>query len=329
MNKQIIFGNSKGIILNDIKLKTELIEYLFNSTDSSKFRYVMLNNIQKLNFLKDNPHYVTPNFRGLNYITIFKKINNKNYCIFLDKRKMSYHKNQIDLNKLQFIRVRVNVSDSIFRGTILDTKLIRKNSRYIVLVKDCYQLMGNSLIEMEMNNKMKHLNSIIKNQFKKDFSDNFKIKINKYYEYSDLKNLIENIIPKCDIKVLGITFYPKYSGITVIYLDKKQQKVDIEGTSSTIDNKSYHIIYNLIDFLKSRNYSYENTGKKRRLWIRRTNTSDVYDVLEKSDSNRLGIALIPNLKISHLCSENVKNEAVNFLCVFNKKHNKWIPISKE
>ena len=49
MNKQIIFGNSKGIIINDINLKNELIEYLFNSTDLSRFRYAMLNNIQKLN----------------------------------------------------------------------------------------------------------------------------------------------------------------------------------------------------------------------------------------------------------------------------------------
>ena len=46
MNKQINFGNSKGLIINDLNVKNKIFDYLFNSLNLSKYRYVMLNNIQ-------------------------------------------------------------------------------------------------------------------------------------------------------------------------------------------------------------------------------------------------------------------------------------------
>ena len=52
MNKQINFGNSKGLIINDYNVKNKIFDYLFNSLNLSKYRYVMLNNVQRLSFLK-------------------------------------------------------------------------------------------------------------------------------------------------------------------------------------------------------------------------------------------------------------------------------------
>ena len=44
---------------------------------------------------------------------------------------------------------------------------------------------------------------------------NFKIKINRLYEYNELDNVINKVIPSCDIGIIGLIFYPKYSGITI------------------------------------------------------------------------------------------------------------------
>ena len=86
----------------------------------------MLDNIQKLDFLKDNIHYVSPNFKGYNYLIIFMKLSNKNYSIAIDKKKLSYHKNKININNINIEKININASNSIFNGTIFDSKLIKK-----------------------------------------------------------------------------------------------------------------------------------------------------------------------------------------------------------
>ena len=86
------------------------------------------------------------------------------------------------------------------------------------------------------------------------------------------------------------------------------------------------MIYNLVNFLKSRTYSYENDGKRKKMFLKKTEITDVYDVYEDEDGERLGIAHIPNLRISHMCQNLIKNEFVKFNCVYNKKFKKWTPI---
>ena len=155
-------------------------------------------------------------------------------------------------------------SQSIFRGTLFDAKLIKN----IMLVKDCYHIMGNNIVDMEMNEKMIYLDTILANQFQTDGCANFKLKINKLYRYDMLKEIIENIIPKCELEITGLIFYPKKSGISYIYTDKKQSdKIDIQNNQSNqnnqiINNTSYNMIHQIKEFLCSRVYSYENNDVK-------------------------------------------------------------------
>jgi hypothetical protein len=53
----------------------------------------------------------------------------------------------------------------------------------------------------------------------------------------------------------------------------------------------------------------------------------VYNISDTETSNKLGIALIPNLKISHMCSDLINDNPVKFNCVFNDKFKKWVPIN--
>ena len=43
-------GNSDAIVINDLSLKIRSLIICFNSIEMSKFRYNMLDNLQKLNF---------------------------------------------------------------------------------------------------------------------------------------------------------------------------------------------------------------------------------------------------------------------------------------
>ncbi len=316
------FGENEAIIINDLDFKNKIIDYLFNTIDISKYRYNLLDSIQQLKFLKLNEHYVSPNFKGYNYLLIFSRYNNQPYCAAVDRKNLSYHRDKVDIKKVPIFKIKVMTSQSIFRGTIMDCKLNKNN----MIIKDCFQVMGNMVNDMDMLDKMTYLDSIIINQFQKDYCSNFKLKINKLYQYNMLNEIVTNIIPKCSLEIQGLIFYPKQSGLSIIFVDKPPQ-IETQISNSTVDlNASYHMIYDLKNFLLSREYSYETIGKKQNLLVKKTLISDVYDLYTSSSSDdKIGIAHIPNIKISKYCYENIKNESM-CQCIFNKDFNKWIPL---
>jgi hypothetical protein len=332
-------GASNGIVLTDYKVKNEIVDYLFNNVDLSKYRYNMLSNLQKLEFLKSSPHYVAPNYKGINYLMIFKSINNNKYCVLIPKKNLSYHRNQCNVKNLFVIRLKVDVADSMFNGTIFDGKVIstkdetdENNIINLFLIKDCYYLMGNNLEGMEMKQKMMHLNTIIKNNFNgKNSCNNFEFKLNNLLEYSSLEQIIDNIKnKKTKIKTVGLEFFPKYSGITIVYLseknsDKNMTIVNNDNTNNinTVESFTYNLIHNLTTVLDNRVYSYENSKKIRKLYLEKTEISDVYEVMDEDE--KIGIAHIPNYKISKMCRENIKTKSL-VKCCYNDKFKKWIPL---
>ena len=328
MIRKITIGNSDGFIVdNDVKNK--VIDYLYSKLDLSKFRYIMLNSIQKLKFLHDNEHYVSPNFRGYNYLILMLTINDIQYCVAIDRRKLSYHKSQLDMKTIQIIQIKLKTTESIFNGTIFDGKIIQTNNEYLFLIQDCFYLMGNKMLEMEMNQKMLHLDNILKTHFKKDkipYCSNFEFKLNKLCKYDELELMIDNL-SKLSINTNGIIFYPKFSGVNVLHIEKKLDKVDINTSNNEkIEQTTFHIIHDFVNFLKSRSYSYETSGKHTELWLSKTLIPDVYDISEKENGDKEGIALIPNLKISQLCDNTIGEKPVKFECVFSNKFKKWMPL---
>jgi hypothetical protein len=323
-NKKFTLGNSECSIA-DNNIKQKVIDFLYLKLDLSKFRYIILNNVQKLKFLQENEHYVSPNFKGYNYLLLMLTIDNKEYCVAIDRRKLSYHKNQLDMKTFNVIQLNVTTSESIYRGTIFDGKLIQTNNEFIFLIQDCFYLMGNNL-DLEMDNKMVHIDNVLKNHFKKPYCLNFEFKLNKMYKYDELESMIENL-PKSPIGTNGIIFYPKKSGINILHIEKKTEKVEINN-NNIIEQKSYDIINNFVDFLKSRTYSYEQNGKTTSMWLHRTLIPDVYDIGENENDEKIGIALIPNLKISQLCDTIIQDKPVKFNCIYSNKFKKWIPLNK-
>jgi hypothetical protein len=326
--RTLIIGNSEGNIITDDDTKNTIINYLYSQLNLSKYRYNLLNNFQKLNFLQENEHYVSPNFKGHNYFLIFMTINSKSYCILIDRKKLQYQKDQLDMGSIQIIKIIINVKINLFNGTIFDGKIIKKDEKSYFLIQDCFYLMGKKLFDMELNQKMLYLNDFVTTNLSFDkICSNFTFKINTLYKYNDLNKLINEIMPKCGIPSSGLIFYPKLSGITVLYIDKKIEKVDIESTQiEKIEATSYDLICNFTKFLESRTYSYEKEGKIKNLWLKKTDLPDVYNIYEKRYGLKTAIAHIPNLKISHYCSNNIKNDFTLCKCIYNNKFNKWIPL---
>jgi hypothetical protein len=224
----------------------------------------------------------------------------------------------------------MNIIDTMYNGTIFDGKLINNNNSYIFIIQDCYYLMGKKIIDMDMKIKLLHLDNIFTLHLK-NTTTNFTFKLNKLYIYNELEKLIDNLSNLLYTNN-GLIFFPKKSGINVLHLENKIEKNDnknckiIEQNNNIIEQKSYNIINNFVDFLKNRKYSYEINGINKILLLKKTLISDVYDIYD--DNIKIGIALIPNLKISHMCNELLVDEKlVKFNCIYSNKFKKWIPIA--
>lgn len=330
MGKKINIGNSEGFLLNDSEkdIKNKVIDYLYDTINLSKLRYGLLDSVNKLKFLQENEHYVTPNYKGSNYFLIFMNISGKSMAFLVNRKKLSYHKNQLDMKNVVIIKFFIKTNQSLYTGTIFDGKTIKKNDTYYFLIQDCFYLMAKSLLEMDLYHKMQYLNDIINLNFESSCCNNFGFKLNNLYNYSELENLVQKIIPESDIESSGITFYPKVSGNCIIFIDKKIEKITIETKNDeTVENKTLDFITNFCDFLKARTYSYENENKKKILYVTKTDIPDVYDLFENKTDSKIGIAHIPNLKISHYCKENIIQPFTKVYCIYNNKFEKWIPIN--
>ena len=372
MTNKFIMNN-----INNNSIKSKIIDYIYSKINLMNYRYIILNTVKKLLFLKNNIHYMSPNYKGKNYLLIINIINNIKYCVLLERKQLSYHKNKIKINKLKFylisndIIIKNNSSDTInelYNGTIIDGKLLYHNNKNIFLIQDCYYLMGNNLTNMKMNLKLDLLDSVIKSHFKYNDQENFInfpdylnineyndekliFKLNKLYNYDDLINIINKINTNYKI-VSGLIFYPYFSGINIIYIDKNNlinnnndndndnnndtdNDNDNDNDNTIISNDiinntdnydTINIMDNYVDFLKTKKYSYELNNKQKILWLDKSLIPDVYNISETVNGPRLGIALIPNLKISYLCDNLIIDKPKKFLCVFYDKFNKWIPI---
>jgi hypothetical protein len=256
-------------------------------------------------------------------------------CIAINRKNL-LNKNLLqNLNLINMYNLSIqNIDDNLFNGTIFDGKLINNS---IFLIHDCYFLMGESLLDINIYNKLNNLNETI-NTLLKDNILNFDIKLNKLYTYDYLEELILSL-PSLSNQSNGLIFFPKISGIVILYIENYLSKKNIckneNENKNEIKNENYdNIIFEYVDYLKSKKYDYENNSSPGQsntkiLLLSKTEITDVFSVFDPlSDNNKIGIALIPNLKISYMCNSIIQNnEMYKFNCIFSEKFKKWIPIS--
>lgn len=351
MTKIYRLGKGTANIISSFSEKKEIINYLFSTLNLSNYRFQILKNINQLEFLKKNDHFVSPNFNGINYLIIFMKLNNKKRTFMIDRRKLKYNKDHLDLKTFLILEVNFKAENNIYQGTIIDGKLLRLENKSVFICNDCYQLFGNSILSQKLDIKYQTLDKIIASQMSSNPIYNFDFKINKLYDYNKLDELINKIIPSSKLPINGIVFYPKVSGTILIYSEKNNSnnsninKNNFNNTNKNnfntnqvtnfkINNissdESYHIVRDLSSYLISRtSLSKEDLKnyKQKELTLRKSDIPDVYFLYEDENKPQIGIANIPNLNISHKLNILFENNITQkILCYYNKLFKKWTPI---
>ena len=316
MTTKLIYGKYMANLIN-FNTKLFIIKYIHSKLENLyKFSFKILNNISTLTYLQINKHFVSYNYKGYNYLLIFTIINNEKYILAVDRKKILFNQSQIDINNLNIYKLEgIDIPEVIYDGTIFDGKLIENS---IFLIHDCYYLMGKNILNINLDDKLNQINDILNNQLKNKIL-NFEFKINKLYTYDDLKNLISNI-NNSKLQTNGLIFFPIISGKNILFIENNQNikkndnttsidKHEIIKNNSNINNNITNInnlIFNYTNYLKTKKYYYENNLNTKELFLSKTDIPDVYDIYD--NDIKLGIALIPNLKISHMCNTLIKKD---------------------
>ncbi len=347
---------------DDIVNKGLIIDYLYNKIEVGDYRYVIIKNASDIFEIKNKRYYVSGNTCGINAFLIFIKINNDYHSYLIDRRSISYSRESLNVSKVRFIKVKIDVNPKLYEGTIIDgiiidnTKLdniddsVDKNSINFMCT-DLLLMNGKSYININYKDKLYELKNVIKNY--NNEKNNIKLYINTPYEINEIDMLcqyyIKDNIKKYNIK--GICFNPEFSGTKIIYLfdktDDEYKNNLYQGKKSELNNdNNYNDEYKNNDNLEKRRiYKFEKKNLEttetifKNLEMVKTNISDVYKLFAIFSFNqnnnqifvkrRIGTAYIPTYNLSlKLKNMFILTDKIIMKCQLSENKLKWIPIDQ-
>jgi len=294
--KSIKFANKKALLITSSKLVNVIKNNIFDKINidifSKSYKILKKDNLKEL---MNDKFLCTLRSFGQTYLLYLVKINNQNYCLFINKKK-----NDI-------ISVRIKFKDDLFNGTLIYGELMKDNDKnWIYVINDLYIYKGTSLRDKPLLKRIELLKNIFNNQYNNDVNlDPCTFIVKDFFEYNYLKSLKDDYSKKINYRTSGFMFI-KESTIneTLIYIYPENR------------NKNS---------VKKDNIFFK---------IEETNLPDVYELYCYDNNNliKYGYASIPNIKISKLMQDifkKVDNETdVIVECEYSKQFNKWIPIRR-
>lgn len=355
--KPTYFCNKKSLqitspdIRNDVK---KLIGYIGSFNLISKY-YTFLNK-KNVNNLKESNFLVSLSTFGKKFVLFVTKYNTKKYCIFINK------KNDImTVTQLKF-------ADDIFNGTLFDGELVKNNNdKWIYLINDIAYYKGKNIVTLPFSERQLIVENILKNEHDNELFNNdqtFYISKKNYFEYKNIKDIVENYSNALNYKCAGL-YFKNINNFSDNYLfifpecrsDSKilNNGVSIDHKKDNVDNDEDDLfkdvevlvpdkIVNNHPVQKTPNFKLEKTTC--RFLINGTSMPDIYELYCKNTNNyieKYNYASVPDIDTSNflksIITENYdyssdintkieNNSAIYVECNYHKVFKKWIPYKK-
>jgi hypothetical protein len=227
--KSIYFSNKKSlqIISNDIKNDIKKNISSIGSFNLMSKYYTFLNK-KNVNNLKENNFLISLSTFGKKFILFITRYNNKKYCIFINKKNDS-----MVVTQLKFI-------DDIFIGTLFDGELVKNSDdKWIYLINDIAYYKGNNIITKSFLERQDIIDIILQNEYEND-SQSFYISKKNYFEYKNIKDLVENYSKVLNYKCSGLYFKSilNFSDNYLFIFPECRSDSKILKNGITVDNKN-------------------------------------------------------------------------------------------
>jgi len=314
----VVNKEAKEFVLNQLKNK-----YNISINDNRAF----ILNEKSVYFLEKTQHIMSIKSSGTNYLLYFTKINNVNYCFFIDRKiAPGYTIPRIISTKFQF-------SESIFNDTLLDGELVKNNdNRWMFLITDMLVYEGEKL-EENIISRFNRLYTMLENSYKinKEF-DICPLVVKRLFKYSEYDYLITQFIPSLSYKTKGIyfnTLNTKHANQLFLFPNENRnssQKKDktryqnstilkVNEDGSRVDTKNAQTSSNSLIFKLSK-----------------TTTPEIYNLFLRDGNDMIKQdkpAYIHGIKSGRMIRNCLKTcDSAYFYCRFNEKESMWEPTAK-
>lgn len=299
----IPFCSGFGDHINSTDIKNEILNKLTSYGITIKYNLASLLTNSTISHLK-NIHYIAIKTTGTNYFLFLTKINNINYCVYIDRKiKQGYTCPRIIVVNYCF------TDDTLFNDTLFDGEVVKdSDNNWMFLITDVLVNKSNIMKMEVVNIRFNTIYNILDNHYRENLKHNHcKLMVKKLFSYSDYNELLTTFIPKLTYGIRGLYFYsliPKHRNYLFLYPKNKETLIK-NKESSTLEIKTFE--------------------------IRKTIQVEIYDlyVYNKGEIVKYDTARIPTLQISKLVNEtfnkNKDNNPIYFYCNFNIRFNKWEP----
>lgn len=299
---------------NQNQIMEQILDYVYQRIPLVRLKYRILESKSDLDFLYQTEHYVAPNYVGFTYLLVFTRQKDNYFSFFIDRKTLKYNRQDVDIKKVIIKPIRLRAHINIYDGTILDGVLIKGKKLY--MITDVYHLAGQNMINDNLRYKLNVMKNYLKNNIQQDpkFS-NCELAVENIKEYHELKNLVKHDIPQLSYRTRGLIFYPKVSGIKVIYTTDEEVIKDVNEDENKEADKS------------------SDTPEKTAYYeVKKTDSPDVYTMYLYDAVNKKlvkqGIAYIPTKEISLYCLNafnKSKKTSIIMKCKYVDKFKKWMP----
>jgi len=222
-------------------LKQQLINYIYNTVDISRFKYELLQFDNELHQLVEKKFYVSANFSGSNCLLVFTKIRDKYHSFLIDRKTLSYNSQKVNIRNVKISNIHVKLDLEIYNGTIFDGIYVQNKTEKTFIITDIYMFKNQDFTKSQLNSKLLTLRTYLQYNYNENNKDNdIVLMVNKLFPLDQTEHIVNNIIPKIKGFIIrGICFYPEVSSTKLIYLFGNETRN--EQSNMTID-KSYGFI---------------------------------------------------------------------------------------
>jgi hypothetical protein len=224
----LYFCGKKSIQINNSSLIQQIkekIKQLGSFHLSSKY-YTFLSK-KNVNNLKENSFLVSLRSFGKNFILFIATINQKNYCVFINK------KNEV-MNIVQF-----QFAEEIYQGTIFDGELVKNsNNKWLFIINDIAYYKGKNIITEKFTKRQDLISHILKKEYNAN-SDYFYIIKKEFFGYEKINDLVDRYQKCLNYKHSGLYFknIDNFSDNYLFIFPECRTDSKILNNGVTIDNQ--------------------------------------------------------------------------------------------
>jgi hypothetical protein len=352
---KISFCDKQCSNINDNKVKAQIVKHLEAQYDipiiSRDFNVINPNNLRIVSF---HQHVLTPLTNGNPYLLFLIRIDGINCCIYIDRKL----KDGYTYPKMHCVKY--NFHDELFeKETVFSGELVKDTERrWFFLIDGILLYKGLPTTDKNIIARYELIHSIMESEYTRDmFLEICPLQIKRLFLYRDVEKMVYDFIPNLSYTCKGILFYTLNSRCSnFAFLLPRDAQFEIKTTAEIDDivqakypklwAKKHDITQEQIPDALSNNtnstvddttlssdtidIAADNVVFK----ILKTDIPDIYNLycMESETGNlvKYGIALVPNIRISHYLYNGFKGNAnsldMRVECRFSKIFEKWSPV---